>query len=190
MIDDTDELFEQRLCFLLAKTRGANGLELTTERMERLRALVPIAPADHPSLTLVWRRMADGIAETLSILRTSDPLCVENSSSLLRDGNESAARLEMVSFPLYGGELRAQVIPGENRSAKVLLSVKGSVAERDDLFVELSLGRRLIEARPLEQKAEVTVNGAGNFGITLFAGDSHLGTIHLNIEAAEDPGDA
>lgn len=190
MTDDSDTLFEQRLRSLLAKVGVVKGRELTAERLERLRALVPMIPAEMPTATLLWRRMGDGITETLSILKTVGLFTACTQSSLLRDGKTDGTRFDRISFPVQDGELLAQVIPGENRSAKVLLSVKGSLAERDDLSVELLLGKRLIEARPLEQKAEVTITGSGDFSIALFAGESSLGTMRLDIGAEEDSGNA
>lgn len=186
MNDDKDNLFEQRLRNLLAKTGDVEVPPLTPERLAALRSLIPASPASKHSLSLVWRRAIGEIKDTLVILKTAGMTIGSAPAPLVRDG-ETGSRIDMISCPLPNGELKAQVVPVGNRKAKLILSVKGEYLKRNDLSVELSLGQRLLEARPLEQKAEVTLDGIGSFTVTLFAGDAVVGEMNLDIGEAKDP---
>lgn len=190
MNNDSDEMFEKRLRYLLSKTKDIRGMDLSSERLQNLRALIPIAAADCPYLSLVWKRLTTDAAEGLSVLKVFGLRIMSEPAPLLRSGENNSAHHNTVLLPLSDGELLARIIPGECRTAKVLLSARGMLQERGDLYVELSFGKKLVEARPLEQKAEVTLPGVGIYRITLFAGDAQLGTISFDIGAEEDSGDA
>lgn len=191
MSSDNSDAFEKRLRGLLRKTGDVDVPALTPERLASLRALIPESGIPVPSLSLMWKRVADKTFEILSFVETSGLSFSAPVASVLRGGEQRDAvpYVETASLSLPDGELKVQVLPAGNRRAKLLLSVRGKYAEKDDLSVELSLGRRLIEARPLEQKVEFTLVGTGEFSIVLFSGDEAIGRMSLDIGETRDADD-
>lgn len=182
---DDDEAFEQRLRILLKKTEDVVVPPLTRERLDSLRVMIP---SSTPFLSVVWKQMVEGTSEALSLVQSSGLDFSAPVASVLRGGEreKDIPFVKTASLALPNGELRVQILPVGHRQAKLLLSVRGEYVKADDLSVELALGQRLIEARPLEQKVEFTLVGAGEFSITLFAGDAMIGRMNLNIDGARD----
>lgn len=183
MSNDTNDAFEQRLGNLLKKTGTVDIPPLTCERLESLRTLIPEVGESMPFLSLVWKRIADGVSDTLSLVGASGLSLSTPPVSILRgdEKRDNVPFIETASLTIPNGELQAQILPVGKHRAKLLLTVKGTCAETDDLSVELSLGQRLIEARSLEQKVEFTLSGMGNFSVTLFSGDEAIGRMNLDI---------
>lgn len=187
---ENDDDFEKRLRAVLARADKAAVPPLTPERLAALRELLPASRPSRPSLALLWKRLRNDARDALVMVTMTGLTGGGDSMPLFRDGDSGETHIDTVAFPLRDGELRVQVIPCDNHRAKALLSVKGLVAERKDLSVELALGERLIEARPLEQKAEVTLDGAGCFRISLFSGETPLGSMDVDIRIVKESGHA
>lgn len=187
MIDDD---FEERLSAAFSKAERVRVPPLTPERKAMLRALVRPAQDGRAVLSLMWRIIADGVEEMLYVVKTKGLVVSPSSAPVFRGDAGGEAQVGVVSLPVQGGELRIQVIPCKNRKARLVLTAKGEFAERDDLSVELALGSRLLEARPLEQKAELSVDGVGAFNLSLYAGDDIVGSVVLDIGMAKGDGDA
>ena len=181
MSNDNDEGFEHRLRHLLEKTGEVAVPPLSTERMDSLRALVPQPPHRGYHLELVWKKAADKVNEFLEMVQCIGLHTVHAPQPIMRDGQVKPSKADMVSMPLPGGELLVGVESFAQQRARLVLSVKGDLSFDADLSVELSLGQRLIEARPLEQKVEFPLTGTGDFTITLFSGDAVLGEMALRI---------
>lgn len=182
MVDEIDDPFELMLSDLFAKYGKQDFPELTLERRASLRKLFPTANQSVPTLNLLWKRVANHVGETLEILSMIHMTLTGSEPVLMRDGDEDETpQLNSVSLAVLDGELRALLFPSENRRVRIALSVRGDVASRNDLSVELTAGDRLIEARPMEQKAEVVLDGCGDFTVTLFSGDKALGSMKLDI---------
>ena len=179
--------FEERLRAMLAKAEKVVIPPLTSERLASLRALIPDVQSVCPSLTLTWKKLVNDVRHSLVVTAATGLNMLRSPAPVFRDGAAAGAHIETIGFPLQNGEMQAQIIPLDNCKAKVLLSVKGNVAERNDLSVELALGQKLIEARPLEQKAEVTLHGTGFFKLSIFSGETPLGSMNMNIGIEKDP---
>lgn len=184
MNDSNNMAFEQRLRDLLAKTENVDIPTLSAERMKNLRALITEQMPSTPLLKYVWEKIGEKTLKTLSQVYASGLITVEALSPTTR-GEHDTPRLGTVAMPLPHGELRVQVVPFENRKAKLLLSVKGYSVDQD-LSVELSLGPRLIEARSMEQTAEFSLNNIGHFSIVVYSGDEPIGSLNLDIGEEED----
>lgn len=185
---DNDEIFEQRLRNLLKRTGNVAVPPLTPERLESLRALIPVSDASIPFLSFLWRHAVDRVGETLSLVESMGLTISSPAVPVIRgeEGKDDASYLETASLTLPDGELRVQILPVAKRRARLLLSVKGACANTEKLSVELLLGDRLIEARPLEQIAEFSLTGSGKFTIVLFSGDEAIGKMRLGIGDAGD----
>ena len=179
--------FEERLRAMLAKADRVTIPPLSPERLAALRALIPTGQGTCPSLTLTWKKLVNDARHTLVVSMATGLNLLKSPAPIFRDAAAAEPHIETVGIPLQNGEMQAQIIPLDNHKAKVLLSVKGKVAERNDLSVELSLGQKLIEARPLEQKAEVTLHGTGFFKLSIFSGEITLGSMNMNIGIEKDP---
>lgn len=190
MTDDIDMNFEQRLRDLLGKMGDIAIPSLTRERLVLLRALISDAPAVMPSLCLAWRRVAAEAEGILAIVKMAGVALESVPVPLVRNGREENVRMDTVSCPLSNGELKAQVIPVGYHKARLVLSVSGECGSRGDLSVELSHGQKLIEARPLERKVEVALDGLGVFTVTLFSGEEVMGSMLLDIDEAQDSSNA
>lgn len=185
MNNESETAFEQRLRDILDKTGEVAVPPLTVARLTALRALIPPTQEAKPLLSLVWESLANASEDVLRVVKTVGMAFEILPSPLVRDVDGGVSRIEMITCPLPNGELKAQVISSGSRKAKLVLSIKGDYIKRNDLSVELSLGQRLLEARPLEQKAEVTLDGTGLFIVKIFAGEEIIGEMNLDI-AVED----
>lgn len=191
MSDDTDEVFEQRVRDMLAKSGDFVIPTITLERLAMLRTLIPNSMSgsstSRPSLSLIWQCVAGEAKDALIVLKSAGVTIGAAPTPLVRNGDEES-RIDMITCPLPNGEMKARIVPQGDRKAKLIVSVTGEYSKRDDLTVELSQGDRLIEARPMEQKAEVTLAGIGAFTVTLFSGDTVVGEMRLDIGEAKESG--
>lgn len=185
-----EDNFEERLSGAFSASERVTVPPLTPERMATLRALVRPMYEDQPVLSLLWRRIADGAGEVLETVRMAGLTNLASPAPVFRGENAGQPQVGVMSLPVQGGELRVEIIPGKSRTARLLLTAKGDFAERDDLSVELSLGDRLLEARPLEQKAELAVAGIGAFTLSLYVGEEIAASLVLDIGTAKDEDDA
>lgn len=188
MNDEHDNAFEQRLRNLLAKTEDITVPELSEERLRKLRLLIPRRESTTPYLSLAWRKLAECIHENLAIVKIVGLNPITGVTPAMRNGNGIDNVIEAVSLSLPHGEIVVQVTPSGERKAKALLSVKGRYSGKSDLSVELLRDGRLIEARPLEQKAELTLDGESNFTLILYAGDEAVAKMDLDIGETKDSG--
>lgn len=186
MDTDNDAAFEQRLRHLLAKTNDIVVPELSAERLQRLRSLIPHSSPSFPSLSLIWRKTSDGVRNFLVLVEMIGVHAVCGMAPVLRDGSGGELAINAVSLPLPEGEVVVQVVPIGGRKAKALLSAKGRYSTVNDLSVELLHGGRLVEARPLEQKAELTLGGEGCFTLVLYIGDTAIGRMNVDISGEKD----
>lgn len=181
-----DDLFEQRFTDSLLRRGKIAVPPLTPERKASLMASVKAARENSPTLVLTWRRIAGMAGEILTMAETVGLQLIDSPAPVMRDGGEGKSRMESATLPFQGGELHIQAIADEKRRTRLLLSVKGECEQRDDLSVELSLGDDLIEARPLEKKAELTLDGIGDYRLDLFAGSEEIATLRLPIGEEAD----
>lgn len=192
MINESDTAFKQRLRDILAKSEDVAVPPLTPARLTALRALIPESMSESsdsdPFLTLAWQRIAGTAGEALVILKAVGVSIASEAAPLVRNGGGDEVRMDVLTYQLLNGELKAQMLPLGWCKAKLMLSVKGECSKMNDLAVELSQDGRLVEARPLEQKTEVTLDGVGQFVVTLLAGSTVIGAMRLNIGIAKDSG--
>lgn len=181
-----DDLFEQRFTESLLQRGKISAPPLTPERKASLMAKVTAARESSPALPLVWRRIVGTTREILTMGKTIGVLLLDSPAPVMRDGGEEKSRVESAMLQFQGGELHIQAIADSNHRTRLLLSVKGDSEQRDDLSVELSLGEELIEARPLEKRAELFVDGTGEFRLDLFAGAEEIATLCLPIGEETD----
>ena len=178
-----DNKFEQRLRNLLQKTGSVDIPPLTQERLESLRTLIPTPIGTLPTLSLVWKQAVNGLSEILALVEASGLYFHNPVAPVLRgdEKHEDDPFNQTISLALPNGELWIQTLPLSDHKAKLLLSIKGRYNESDTLSIELSHGQRLIEARPLEQKAEFTISGFGIYSVALFSENEIIGKLNLKI---------
>lgn len=181
-----DEIFDQRIGSLLEKVGDIEPLPLSPERMEALRTLLPAGARTVPRMRLEWRRVADTLWEALAVAYWTGLAMQTETAPLMRGGEDDPAKLRQASLALPRGELLMEIHSGEGREAKLIFSVKGQYAQEDNLSVEVSVDGNLVEVRPLEQKAEITLKGAGEVSVALYAGDEEISTLELDIGEAKD----
>lgn len=181
-----DGLFEQRFAESLLRRGKMPVPRLTPERKAALLAEVKAVRENTPALFLIWKRVAGTAGELLTTAKATGMQLVDSPAPVMRGEEGRKSCVESATLPLQCGELRIQAIADGSRRTRLLLSVKGECEQRDDLSVELSLGEDLLEARPLEKKAELTLDGIGEYRLDLFAGREEIATLRLPVGEETD----
>ena len=188
MMNDDD--FEQRLGQAFSESRRIVVPPLTRTMRETLHAMRTQSHQPQRMIFLLWRKITTHAEESLTLAKAIGVAVAPVSAPVFRGEGCAESHIGMITVPVAGGEVHIQALPGKNRKTRLVMTAKGNWAAQSDLSVEVALGDRLLEARPLEQKVELSVDGAGAYTVSLSAGESVLGHVILDIGVVEENCDA